>query len=53
MTAASSATTLPASLYRADPVQWDAERKAIVQQEAEELAAVQLAQVDAVSDAAE
>ena len=31
----------------------DAERKAIVQQEAEELAAVQLSQIDAVSDAAE
>jgi DNA-directed RNA polymerase subunit beta' len=31
----------------------DAERKAIVMQEAEELAAVQLAQVDAASDAAE
>ncbi len=29
MTAASSATTLPASMYRADPVHWDAERKAI------------------------
>jgi DNA-directed RNA polymerase subunit beta' len=31
----------------------DAERKAIVMQEAEELAAVQLSQIDAVSDAAE
>jgi DNA-directed RNA polymerase subunit beta' len=31
----------------------DAERKAIVQQEAEELAAVQLSQIDAVSDAAQ